>query len=360
MLLKMKFFILLALFVFLPLMLNAQDTKDIRLKNAYATNNELSISGTNNNNKTITIHLAGIEFISKDTNIVKIALNDLINNSLVICKPIKSHSSKTIAQCLNNAEQDIALMLINSGFAITDRSNINATNFKSIYINAEYEARRSKTGFWASINQSTTSNNITKPSNILDNERFYWIASLLILGPFIGMLIVGVIIYGGFKRLINLQKYQIALNNKKDRALRDREKFIVAASMEGENNTNRAKLEAFIIIYEDLLKNLRDTTIEPKYKKSGDIIHEAPSLSRNVYESNMDKIDLLGISLVSDISVLYMDIDPNPNYRTFEPETPIEEVIEFVASIIKKAEAMLDPMDKIHGGLNVIIRNKKK
>ena len=181
----------------------------------------------------------------------------------------------------------------------------------------------------------------------------------LILGPFIGMLIVGGIIYVGFRRLMNLQRYQIALAAKKDRAMREREKFIVAASLEGEMNTNRAKLDAFIIIYEELLKNLRDPLKDHKYKRSGELMHEKPALLRNVYDSNIEKLDVLGQQIVMDVTEFYMMVEPNPKYKTIEPDTPIDDVIDFVSSIVDGAEKMLVPLDKISASLNVIVRDKR-
>ena len=141
--------------------------------------------------------------------------------------------------------------------------------------------------------------------------------------------------------------------------MREREKFIVAASLEGELNTNRAKVDAFIIIYEQMLKNLRDPLKDHKYKKGGDIIHQKPALSRNVYDSNTDKLDLLGANLVADITHLYIDIDPNPDYKTIEPNTPIEEVIDYVSTIIRDAESMVPKMDAISSALNVIVRDRR-
>ena len=174
------------------------------------------------------------------------------------------------------------------------------------------------------------------------------------------MLIVSMIMYGGFNKLIKLQKHQIASAQKRDRSLREKEKFIVAASLEGEMNANRAKLDAFIMIYEELLSNLRDPSKEPKYKKSGDIIHETPALSRNIFDTNADKMDLLGPSIVTDLTKLYINIEQNPKYKTFEPETPVNDVIEFVSEIVRNAEHLLEPIDRIAGALGTIVRHKKQ
>lgn len=357
------FFVLSILLVFCASQSVAQNNVDIRLENAHALSEKLSIRGTNNKGAAVTIHLVGIEYLDRQSHITRIAINDLIDNAPVTCKPIDAINSQEIkAQCLNREDQDIGLSLIENGLVSASRASFDNSSFRSIYIDSEYDARRWRKGLWPTLNNISRSSQSTKENSetsFLSDTRFFVILATLIIGPFVSMLIVGIIIYGGFQRLISLQKYQIVSAQKKDRAMKEREKFILAASLEGEINTNRAKLEAFIIIYEELLKNLRDETKVPKYKTGGDIIHEAPSLSRNVYDSNMDKMDLLGPSIVSDLTSHYMDIEPNPNYKTFEPDSAIEDVTDFVASIIKQAEVMLEPMDKISGALNVIVRDKK-
>ena len=52
-------------------------------------------------------------------------------------------------------------------------------------------------------------------------------------------------------------------------------------------------------------------------------------------------------------------IDPNPDYRTLEPEMQIEKVWEIVERIIRNAERLIEPMDKISGALNVIARDRR-
>jgi len=185
------------------------------------------------------------------------------------------------------------------------------------------------------------------------------LAITIVAGQFISMLLVALVLRTGFKNLIKLQKIQISTTHKKDRQMRGREKSILCASLEGEMNSNQAKLDAFVIIYEKLLINLRDKSQEPKYKKGGDIIHKGPALSRNVYDANIDKMELLEPSLISDLSALYSKVSTNPDYRTIDPDTPVDDVIDFVSQIIRDAENLLAPMDKINGALSVIIRNQK-
>lgn len=325
----------------------------------------ISLSGMSPQSQIIEMQLWGVEPLEKTNSIAgRIALENALNNMPVNCT-IKKWKTPISAQgqCIGYQEKDIALRLIEGGYVMADRKAVAGTVFDGIYKNAELSARQSRSGVWGKIIPEESAFQKLQRSKDqsfhLTQDTAYLVITVMVLGPFIGMLIVGGVIYTGFKRLLNLQKYQIASAAQKDRAMREREKFIVAASLEGEMNTNRAKLDAFIIIYEELLKNLRDPLKDHKYKKSGDIIHEKPALSRNVYDSNIDKLDVLGQQIITDLTGLYITVEPNPDYRTIEPSTPIEDVIEFVESIVQDAEAMLAPIDNISAALNVIVRDKR-
>lgn len=360
----MKFFTTLAVTVFcFAGAVQAQEVKQILLRDIYVPEPTTLLG--NVNGKATEVDLWGIHPMPDAYDVAgRIALEDAVQKSPVNCTIKQWMSAQDAsAQCIAVGEADVALTLIERGYAMADRQQIRGTVFDNVYSNAETAARKVRAGVWAEIlpKQDQFENlKSSKDQNFaLTEDLAYTLIAIMVLGPFIGMLIVGGIIYGGFRRLINLQKYQIAASAKKDRAMREREKFIVAASLEGEMNTNRAKLDAFIIIYEELLKNLKDPLKDHKYKKSGDIIHEKPALSRSVYDSNIDKLDVLGQQIVGDITQLYVEIEPNPNYKTIEPGMQIEDVIDFVSQIVKDAEAMLVPIDNISAALNVIVRDKR-
>lgn len=352
--------IIIALILLIASVAKAQDGEGVQLQNAYAAAGQmLAVMGFGQDGRANTYVLNGVDYLTRDKNdFVKIAIQDLVLDGRVLCKPFQNGK----AQCLNNRGQDIALALITSGLAIVNYADVTGTDFKAIYTQAENRARTSNAGLWSYITridaqQDTASAGVMSEDFI--GSYIVYILGAIFLGPFLGMIIIGLILVGGLRHLISLQKFQITAAQKRDRNLREREKFIVAASLEGELNSNRAKLEAFIIIYEEMLKNLRDPDKEPKYKQGGDIIHKSPSLSRNVFDSNMEKMDLLGAQLVADLTALYVQVNPNPEYRTFEPDADRDEVIGFVADIIKQAEALLEPIDKIMGALQTIIRDKK-
>ncbi len=353
----MKFIYIFSFLIFISTFANAQNTSQIRISSPFASSTPSVVQGKNTNEQDIFVQLMGVKPLVENK-YYEVTINTLIQDKGITCKIFDPTTSPAIAQCLNHQDQDIALSLIEKGIGIVDRTNLKNPSLKSIYVDAQYYAEQNNVGLWP-ILKSTQKTTTDKNDNNAQVQYYIEMAITLVV-PLIGFGVIAIVMYGGFQRLIKLQKYQIASAQQRDRDLREKEKFIVAASLEGEINANRAKLDAFILIYEELLRNLRDPSKEPKYKKSGDIIHKSPALSRNVFDSNMDKMDLLGPSIVTDLTKLYINIDSNPRYETFEPETPVEDVIAFVSEIIRNAEKMLEPLDQVAGALNIIVRNKKK
>lgn len=361
----MKFFTLITLFLLaLTGVATAQTGKQVLLRDVIVTQ-PMVLSGAVASSRHVNVTLWGVGLISNEHKVAaQLYLETLVNDAPVNCSIKKWASSiSASAQCIGFGERDLALSLIEAGYAMANRAAIRGGVFEDVYKKAELSARRGRSGLWAELLPGGSDFSALKRANDtafgLTENMAYLLIALMVLGPFVGMMIVGGVIYTGFKRLINLQKYQVAVANKKDRAMREREKFIVAASLEGEMNTNRAKLDAFVIIYEEMLKNLRDPLKDHKYKKGGEVIHKKPALLRNVYDSNVDKLDVLGGTIVTDLTALYISIEPNPEYRTIEPGTPIDDVIDFVNGIISDAEALLRPIDDVSGALNVIVRDKR-
>lgn len=290
-------------------------------------------------------------------------LDDLIGDRAVRCiaKGGSPESGTMRAQCLNIQERDLGLSMISAGLVAVNRRDMADSELSGPYLQAERAARAQRAGIWGGVNTGNTPAAAvdTTSSGLIGGLPLWALAGVLLIVPMLGFLIIGYIINKGFNQLVTLQKYQIAGTQKREKQLKVREKYVVAAALESEINTNRAKLDAYLIIYEELLKSLRDPSKTPKYKRAGDIIHDKPALTRTVYDSNLDKIDLLGPQIASDLAQMYLVIDPNPDYRTLEPEMPIEKVWEIVERIIRNAERLIEPMDKISGALNVIVRDRR-
>lgn len=324
------------------------------------------------NNATIT--LWGIEAAAPkgtpDAVRSRAILDDLIGDRPLRCVTTDSQATtgNIRARCLNAAERDLGLMLIGGGLVAVNRRDVTGTELAGPYLDAERKARAANLGFWGGGFANQPKQQQASPASAASVGDFgqltggipIWaIAGALLIVPLLGFLIIGIIMQLGFRQLITLQRYQIAGTQKRERQLKEREKYVIASALESELMTNRAKLDAFLVIYEELLKSLRDPSKTPKYQRAGDIIHEKPALMRTVYDSHVDKMELLGPQIAADLSSLYNHIVPNPDYRTLEPEVPVEKAREIVDRIVRNAEKLIEPMDKVSGALSVIVRDKR-
>ncbi|NBX66948.1 MAG: hypothetical protein EBQ96_08135 [Proteobacteria bacterium] len=293
----------------------------------------------------------------------RIALDDIVGDKPIRCMPMSTPANGSLrAQCLSGQERDLALHLLSTGMVSAKRSDLVGSDLANAYLSAERNARAQNLGLWGGMAASATvaTSSGFDMTGILGAGIPSWaIAGGLLLVPMLGFLMMALIMHSGFRQLIALQKYQLAGTQKRERQLKEREKYVIASALEGELHTNRAKLDAFLTIYEELLKSLRDPSKKPKYQRAGDIIHEKPALSRTVYDSHIDKLDILGPQLSTELANLYANIEASPDYKTLEPELPIEKARETVDKIIKSATKMADPMDKMIGALAVIVRDKR-
>lgn len=321
----------------------------------------------------ITVGLWGIDNPGQqgaDAMRARVYLDDLIAGQQVRCLTMAGDpaSGQVRARCLNAGEKDIGLALISAGLAVVDRKDVSTSELAQTYMGAEHLAQARKLGIWGDNTAplpsradaaSTAGTSSGAAADILAAIPGWLLLSVLLGVPLLGFFMVAMILHVNFKQLIKLQKYQIAGTQKREKQLKEREKYVIAAALEQEVHSNRAKLDAFLVIYEELLKSLRDPGRTPKYQRAGDIIHEKPALTRTVYDAHVDKLDLLGPQLASDLASLYAMVTPNPDYKTLEPELPIEKAREQVDRIIRGAERLIEPMDKTSGALSVIVRDKR-
>ncbi len=141
--------------------------------------------------------------------------------------------------------------------------------------------------------------------------------------------------------------------------LKSREKLVIAAAIEGELSANQAKLQAFLVVYQEMLRNLKEPTRAPKYKQPGEIIHEKPALSRTIFDAYADKLVLLGETMARDLSKIYSDIVTDTAYKTLSDDLSTDQTIHIVERIVENAQTMNVPMEKAIGALGVIVRNRQ-
>ncbi len=285
-------------------------------------------------------------------------LDRAISGKPVQCNVMQWSAGTPIAQCLNSNEQDLAMILLEAGLAHTNREVLFGHSLAQPYFEAEQRATVMRRGLW--FDESEAAANILDFANLRPElqRNLFIVIALLAAGPAIGLIIVALIMFTGFGRLISMQKSQIARANKDERDLKTREKFVVASSLEGELTANKSKVEAFVSIYKELLRDMRNPNKVPKYQQTGDIVHEKPALVRMVYDANINKLEMLGPSLAGLLSKLYAEVETNPKYTSLEPDVPLKDAEAKVESIIIDAEKMIPHMDKILSGLTVIARGK--
>lgn len=320
----------------------------------------------------VEIRLAGIKLPVSNTATFNqkayTALNQTIGQGMVQCRlkqvepAVPAAPQKAAGFCQTAQGTDLAALLLAQGLAQVDVTELTAeTGIKTTFLAAEAKARSTAAGLWGNAAPAKALYQTEPAAGEQAQPAAATLApvytALAVLG--LGLIALFVATFSGLRRLTGrINKLQQTIQSR-DRKLQERERYVIAAALEGELNTNRAKLDAFLLIYEETLKTLRDPTKKPKYQKAGDIVHEKPALARSIYDANAEKTSVLGQKLATELAGLYEQIDPNPGYLTLEPETPLPQVRELVEKIIANARNQLDPIDRIIGALGVIMRDKR-
>lgn len=283
------------------------------------------------------------------------ALDNLVGGQPVRCEVKEWRGDRPVARCLNGRETDLALAMIEGGYAVVDRPAVSGSVFDVQYKEAETKAQHDGTGGWALSAQSGGG----FADYFQGNEQlvYGWIIGVLAL-PLLAGLLIGM---GLAARIGRLEKYireTIGESEARKQVLREQERFVVASMIENELSANKGKLEAFIIIYNDLLKSLRQSK-EHRYQVNGEIVHDAPLLERNVFENNINRLEMLGAGMAGEIVGIYGHIQSNPNYTTLDASVPLDEAILKVQKVVSDAESLIPRMDKIIQSLHVTIRDKQ-
>ncbi len=301
------------------------------------------------------IKLWGIEPINNTMDKIELRartrLDDLIAGKPVRCKVMATRKDLPVAQCFTSQNMELSLEMLRSGFAVTDRPAVMGTIFEKSFLDSERQAYNAGKGAWAGISRQDPS----------DTDTLIGLTLIgIAIGSIIGFAAVTSLALLGFRRMVAMQREQFDTIFSRQDHLREREKFVVAAMFEAEINANKIKLEAFLVIYEEMLRNLRDTVRQQRFRQTGEIIHEQPPLNRAVFDAYKDRMELLGPQLAADLTKIYSSIEPNPEYITLDPDLPIEKAIRKVEEIIEDAKGLIPPTDKALSGLSVIIRDRKK
>lgn len=185
-------------------------------------------------------------------------------------------------------------------------------------------------------------------------------SSLPWIAVFGGLALMAGVMFIGFSMLARTQREHLKRIQAEDKKLQRREKIVLASSLASELTENKIKCEAFITIYTELLRNLREMERRALYEETGDFIHQHPPLTRAVFENHIDQLSLLGSKLAGDIAQVYAAIRSEPQYFTLDATMPRASAIRIVEMVLDDAQKTLEPIEPLIGALNIITRDGDK
>ncbi len=282
-------------------------------------------------------------------------LDSLIGQQVVNCKIVDGALPVLNGRCAVQANADLALELLNNGYAVRDRRATYNTQYATAYGEAEEIAKLNRKGVWKYMAESEKESSIPK---WLAPHMEVLIPLALIVGPISGLVIVALVLWFWMQRMSKAQQQEAEAARRKESMLQSREKNVLISTLEGELTENKNKTEAFLVIYGDLLRSLKDTSEVPKYQQVGDIVQKHPSFSKTVFEGNVNKLSLLGIKFAGQISKLYSALPKDQEYINLEPNVPLETAVKLVEKILREAEELLGPINTAISGLQAESQQK--
>lgn len=265
-------------------------------------------------------------------------MDGLIQEQQVNCKIMGGAMPDLIGRCVTRNNLDLALELLTAGFAIVDRWQTYDSVFATGYEKAQEAGRLSGRGVWALVSKADQASPIPP---WLEPHMALILPLALIFGPLIGLTIIALIARRGLRVLAETQTKHIEEGYAKENAMQTRERQVLVTTLEGELIENKNKIEAFLVIYGDMLRSLQDTSDTPKYQQVGDIIQKHPNFSKAVFEANVNKLSLLDITLAGHISKLYSALPKESEYINLDQTVPLDTAVKLVEKVMRDTEALL-------------------
>lgn len=285
-------------------------------------------------------------------------MDGLIQEQQVNCRIMGGTMLEMIARCSTATNQDLALELLKNGFVVVDRRQTYNTVFATAYEKEQESARVAGKGVWALVKEDANQTDSRGLPRWLEPYMSFLLPLALIFGPFGGLLIVGLVMWYWLSRMASLQEKEAEQSSRKEAMLQSRERHVLISTLEGELMENKNKIEAFLVIYGDMLRSLQDANEVPKYQQGGDIVQKHPTFGRAVFEANVSKLSLLDIKLAGQISKLYSAMPKDQEYINLEPTVPLETAVKLVQKVLKEAETLIDPLNNVIAGLSTATQKK--
>ncbi|MCK5518929.1 MAG: thermonuclease family protein [Alphaproteobacteria bacterium] len=276
-------------------------------------------------------------------------IDGLIGNETVNCMIISESKTNMTGRCTGYNNIDLGLELLNHGYAVIDRRQTINSPFAPAYMQAQNAARLNEKGLWRFVAEQNNDSNDLKWLQ----KRLPVLGPLsLILGPFAGLLIVAFVMHYRLNRLELLQQGEMDKTHRKESMLLTRERYVLISTLEVEMSENRNSIEAFLTVYDDMLKNMTCPDEKPKYQMAGDIVQKHPPLSKSIFEANVAKLSILDMHLAGQISKLYMSMPKEQEYITIEADVPLDTAVKLVEKVLKDAHDMLLLIDQTTASLH--------
>jgi len=267
------------------------------------------------------------------------ALVNLIGSEPVECEIFDREAQTIIAQCANINNIDLGLFLIQQGYASVKRAEVLGSYLETPYLEAEQQAQQRGLGLWSAGTGGTGDSQ--SEGKVLFTTAFLFFVCLII-----AFTVLTLVIMKGFQKVIDAQNQNIDMMSR-ERQIREKERMIIAMLLDSELKANKSKIEAYLVVYEEMLRSMKDPDREPRYKSTGDIVQKQPILDRVIFDRNTDKLDILGRDLASALVHFYARIKTNPEYINLEPETPEPEAITIIEEVISGARKLNDMADSL-------------
>lgn len=292
----------------------------------------------------LTIRLWGIRPARTDDAPLELRAMDLLTNLIqegqVNCKLEGGVIPELVGRCVTQTNQDLALALLSSGLAIVDRRQTYNTHFAMAYETAQQQARGGKQGVWALLDRQAVALPKWLQSDVL--------APLVIFGGMLlGFLFNAVLIMRFMGRVSQNQSSENQQVERKEAMLQMRERQVLVTTLEGELVENKNKIEAFLSLYGDMLRNLQDPAHGAKYQMVGETIQKHPGYSKTVFEANVSNLSLLDIKLAGHLSKLYSAMPKEQEYITLDQSVPIETAVKLVEKVLEDAQELLGPINQV-------------
>lgn len=314
----------------------AQNNRDYEEKTYDITIKDVNLLIANNTK----IFLWGVEKIDTNAALFNLRarniLEEKVSGKTVTCTTQARKDDVISAQCINFSEEDLSLYLLQQGLVSADRTRIHGTVYEEPYLSAEAVAHKYGRGIWAGEGKGAASS-----KGDVQNKKFMLGAFILVAVFIMALIVLGIFVMRGFGRVVDVQTRSLELA-KREQDIKRKEQRVIKSMLNSEIKDNRSKIEAYLLIYEEMLRDISNSGTQPMYQKTGEVIQKQPALSRVVFDGNIAKLDLFDGEVASHLVHYYARIKTNPDYIEIMPDMPLEDMKNLISDIVEQARKLAD------------------